>query len=155
MATGVMHLAFLQILLGALVAGIDAGRNYTDWPLMAGGLLPPDPLSIEPLWRNVFENDGLVQFMHRVAGYLLLILGIAAWMVGRRSVHRSTRRAFGDVAALSLVQVALGIVTVMNSAPWQLAILHQATAVALWVAILRARFLAGYPSADPVRGNVR
>jgi cytochrome c oxidase assembly protein subunit 15 len=155
MATGVLHLAFLQILLGALVAGIDAGRNYTDWPLMAGGILPPGPLAIEPVWRNFFENDGLVQFMHRVAGYLLLILGLAAWMVGRRSVHRSTRRAFGDVAALILVQVALGIVTVMNSAPWQLAILHQATAVALWVAILRARFLAGYPRAESVRGSMR
>ncbi len=155
MATAVMHLAFVQILLGALVAGIDAGRNYTDWPLMAGGLLPPGPLALEPVWRNFFENDGLVQFMHRLAGYLLLILGLAAWMVGRRSVHRATRRAFGDVAALMLVQVALGVVTVMNSAPWQLAILHQATAVALWVAILRARFLAGYPETESVRGTVR
>ncbi|MEE4118257.1 MAG: heme A synthase [Paracoccaceae bacterium] len=155
MATGVMHLTFVQILLGALVAGIDAGRNYTDWPLMAGGLLPPGPLALEPVWRNFFENDGLVQFMHRIAGYLLLILGLAAWMVGRRSVHRATRRAFGDVAALMLVQVALGVVTVMNSAPWQVAILHQATAVALWVAILRARFLAGYPMAESVRGTAR
>ncbi|RDC71714.1 heme A synthase [Rhodovulum sp. 12E13] len=154
-ATGVMHLAFLQILLGALVAGIDAGRNYTDWPLMAGGILPPGPLALEPVWRNFFENDGLVQFMHRIAGYLLLILGLAAWAVGRRSVHRATRRAFGDVAALMLVQVVLGIVTVMNSAPWQLAILHQVTAVALWVAILRARFLAGYPWAESVRSGAR
>jgi cytochrome c oxidase assembly protein subunit 15 len=118
-------------------------------------VLPPDPLGIEPVWRNFFENDGLVQFMHRVAGYLLLILGLAAWAVGRRSVHRATRRAFGDVAALMLVQVVLGIVTVMNSAPWQLAILHQLTAVALWVAILRARFLAGYPRAESVRESVR
>lgn len=46
--------AFVQILLGALVAGLDAGRNYTDWPLMAGGLLPPDMWQIEPLWRNFF-----------------------------------------------------------------------------------------------------
>jgi cytochrome c oxidase assembly protein subunit 15 len=38
----VLHLSFLQILIGALVAGIDAGRNYPDWPLMAGGFLPPD-----------------------------------------------------------------------------------------------------------------
>jgi cytochrome c oxidase assembly protein subunit 15 len=155
LATGVMHLAFLQILLGALVAGIDAGRGYTDWPLMAGGLLPPDPLGIEPVWRNFFENDGLVQFLHRVAGYVLFVFGIGAWLAGRRSVHRATRRAFGDMAALMAVQVALGIVTVMNSAPWQLAILHQATAVALWVAILRARFLAGYPRAESVRGGVR
>ncbi len=153
MATGVMHLAFLQILLGALVAGIDAGRNYTDWPLMAGGILPPDPLGIDPVWRNFFENDGLVQFLHRIAGYLLLGLGVGAWIVGRRSVHRATRRAFGDMTALLAVQVVLGIATVMNSAPWQLAILHQLTAVALWVAILRARFLAGYPKAESVRGT--
>ncbi len=76
MSTGVMHLAFVQILLGALVAGIDAGRGYTDWPLMAGGLLPPGIFEIEPLWRNFFENDGLVQFMHRVVFilYFLLVL---------------------------------------------------------------------------------
>ncbi len=45
--TVLMHFAFLQILLGALVAGIDAGRNYPDWPLMAGGFLPPDPLGAD------------------------------------------------------------------------------------------------------------
>ena len=44
MATGLLHLAFLQILIGALVAGIDAGRNYIDWPLMAGGFFPPEKL---------------------------------------------------------------------------------------------------------------
>ena len=153
MGTGVMHLAFVQILLGALVAGIDAGRNYTDWPLMAGGILPPGVLEIEPLWRNFFENDGLVQFMHRVAGYVLAIFALIAWLAGRRSVHRATRRAFGDMMALVAVQIVLGVVTVMNSAPWQLAILHQATAVALWVAILRARFLAGYPRTESLRGR--
>ena len=41
LSTGLLHLTFLQILVGALVAGIDAGRNYVDWPLMAGGFLPP------------------------------------------------------------------------------------------------------------------
>jgi heme a synthase len=50
--------AFLQILLGALVAGIDAGRGYTDWPLMAGGIFPPGHWELQPVWRNFFENDG-------------------------------------------------------------------------------------------------
>jgi cytochrome c oxidase assembly protein subunit 15 len=152
LSTGAMHLAFLQILLGALVAGIDAGRGFTDWPLMAGGVLPPDPFWIEPIWRNFFENAGLVQFIHRVAGYLLLGFGLYLWTMGRRSGQRRTQAAFNMMAAILVLQVVLGIVTVMNSAPLWLALLHQLGAVALWVAILRARFLAQYPIATSVRG---
>lgn len=152
LATGMMHLAFVQILLGALVAGIDAGRGFTDWPLMAGGLLPPDPFWIEPLWRNFFENAGLVQFIHRVAGYLLLGFGLFVWARGRRSGQRRTEAAFNMMAAILLLQFVLGVVTVMNAAPLWLALLHQIGAVALWVAILRARFLARYPIATSVRG---
>ncbi len=152
LSTGAMHLAFVQILLGALVAGIDAGRGFTDWPLMAGGILPPDPFWIEPLWRNFFENAGLVQFIHRVVGYLLLGFGLFVWARGRSSGQRRTQAAFNMMAAILVLQVVLGVVTVMNSAPLWLALLHQLGAVALWVAILRARFLAQYPIATSVRG---
>ncbi len=155
LATGLMHFAFLQILLGALVAGIDAGRNYIDWPLMAGQVIPPDPFQIEPWWRNFFENDGLVQFIHRVAGYLLFVVGLIAWRRGRRSPHAVTRRAFDLVAAAMVLQVVLGIVTVMNSAPWEVAIVHQLGAVALWTLILRGRFLAQYPLSQSLRGSAR
>lgn len=153
MSTGLLHLSFVQILLGALVAGIDAGRSYTDWPLMAGGLLPPELFYIEPLWRNFFENEGLVQFMHRVTGYLLFLFAIGVWFAGRRSAHSATRRAFGLVMVLMVAQIVLGVFTVLNAAPWHLAILHQFTAVVLWVAILRARLLAGYPRVDSIRGH--
>jgi cytochrome c oxidase assembly protein subunit 15 len=152
LSTGVMHVAFLQILLGALVAGIDAGRGFTDWPLMAGGFLPPEPFWIEPLWRNFFENAGLVQFVHRMVGYLLLGFGLFVWSRGRRSGQRRTQAAFNMMAAMLVVQVGLGIVTVMHSAPLALAILHQLGAVALWVMVLRARFLSQYPIATSVRG---
>jgi cytochrome c oxidase assembly protein subunit 15 len=143
--------AFVQILLGALVAGIDAGRNYTDWPLMAGGLLPPDPFQIEPLWRNFFENDGLVQFVHRVSGYVLLIVGALTWTRSRRSAYDATRRALDWVLVVLFGQIVIGIVTVMYSAPWPLAIVHQATAVLLWVLILRGRHLAQYPLSQSIR----
>ena len=155
MGTGLMHFAFLQILIGALVAGIDAGRNYTDWPLMAGGFFPPFPFEIEPLWRNFFENDGLVQFMHRMAGYLLAIFGVVVWLRARRSPHGKTRFAFNAVLAMMALQVVLGVVTVLYSAQLHIAITHQLGAVVLWVLILRARFIAGYPTADSIRGSVR
>ena len=152
LSTGLMHFAFLQILLGALVAGIDAGRSYTDWPLMGGQVIPPNPFMIEPLWKNFFENPGLVQFIHRVSGYLLLAFGIVVWLRGRKSAHEATRGAFNLVFATLLAQIVLGIVTVMTAAPWEIAILHQVLAVILWVLILRARYLSAYPVVTSILG---
>ena len=151
MSTGLLHITFVQILLGALVAGIDAGRNYTDWPLMAGGILPPDLFALEPWWRNFFEDDGLVQFMHRVWGYLLAIFAVVVWRRSRTSGNTQTRFAFNTVLAMTAVQMLIGIVTVMYSAPWQIAILHQLGAVVLWTLVLRARFLSLYPLSQSVR----
>lgn len=152
MSTGMMHFAFLQILLGALVAGIDAGRTYTDWPLMAGGFFPPDMFSLSPWWRNFFEEPGLVQLMHRLSGYGLFIYGLALWRVSRGNGNVATKRSFDWMAVLLFGQLVLGIGTVLYAAPVGLAIAHQALAVLLWVSILNARFNARYPAAQSVRG---
>ena len=152
LSTGWLHFAFLQILIGALVAGIDAGRTFTDWPLMAGGFLPVDFWMPELGLRNFFENPGMVQFIHRMTGYLLLIFGIVVWLRGRRSAHALTRGAFNFAFLALCLQVVLGIMTVLYVAPWQLAIAHQLLAVILWVLILRARFLSQYPVIRSVRG---
>ncbi len=151
LSTGLMHFAFLQILIGALVAGIDAGRSYTDWPLMGGQVFPASALVLDPWWRNLFESPGLVQFIHRIAGYLLLVFGIIVWLRGRKSAHATTRFAFNAVMAVLSLQIVLGIVTVLYGAPWQVAILHQLLAVALWVLIQRARYLSAYPVATSLR----
>jgi heme a synthase len=153
MSTGLLHLAFLQMLIGALVAGIDAGRSYTDWPLMAGQFLPPDPMMLEPAWRNLFENPGTVQFIHRIIGYLLVAFGVVVWLRGRKSAHVATRFAYNAMFVTLLAQLALGIFTVLYGAPWQVAIVHQLMAVALFVAILRARFQAAYPRATSLKGT--
>ncbi len=147
-----LGLAFAQILLGALVAGIDAGRGYTDWPLMAGQFFPPDAFDLTPLWRNFFEDDGLVQFVHRMWGYLVFAFGLFVWWRSRASGNLVTRRAFDWMAVMLFGQIVLGIITVMNSAPVDLALTHQFGAVILWVLILRARFLAAYPVAQSIKG---
>lgn len=152
-ATGVLHLAFVQILLGALVAGIDAGRGFTDWPLMGGQFLPPDPFAITPLWRNFFEDPGLVQFIHRMVGYAVLVLAVVAAVLARRSAHGVTRTAFAWMAAMLFVQVGLGIVTLLHGAPLPLGLAHQLGAVAAFTFILRARFLARYPVVQSIRGT--
>jgi cytochrome c oxidase assembly protein subunit 15 len=153
LAAVMLGLTALQVLVGALVAGIDAGRNYVDWPLMAGGLTPPGMWELAPWWRNLFENDGTVQFFHRVAGYAVLILALVLWRAGARSGNAATRGAFAAVLVVTGLQTLLGIVTVMTSAPWWWAILHQFTAVVLVVAILRARHRALFPLPQTVRGR--
>ena len=152
LGTVLLVLAFVQILLGALVAGLGAGRAYADWPLMHGVFFPPEALDLEPIWRNLTENTAMVQFAHRIAGYALLLVGALAWVLAGSSEHRDTRRAHDLMMLVLAAQVALGIATVMTGAPWQLAVAHQVTGVVLWTLILRARFLARYPM---VRSSIR
>ena len=151
LSTGLLHTAFIQIILGALVAGIDAGRSYTDWPLMDGQIIPPKPFMLDPLWTNFFENPGLVQFIHRVWGYLFVIFAVVVWTRGRASAHAGTQFAFNAVMAGVLVQLALGVGTVLYGAPVHIAIVHQVMAVIVWVLILRARFLSHYPVTRSIR----
>ena len=150
-ASFALGLTFAQILLGALVAGIDAGRTFTDWPLMAGGLLPPDIWWSDIGWRNLFENPGLVQFVHRLGAYALVIVAVTLVLRGRASGQKSVKAATHGLAALIVVQAVLGIVTVMTAAPLHWAILHQATAILLWTQAVRTRFLTLHPKPQSVR----
>lgn len=144
-------LVFAQILLGALVAGIDAGRGYIDWPLMNGQFLPSESFDYLPLWTNGFENPALVQFNHRMIGYLVFVFAAFSWWQSRKSALRATKRAFDGVMAVVFAQVALGIATVMYAAPVGLAITHQIGAIVVMVMILRARFATMYPTAQSLR----
>ena len=154
MTTGLMHFAFLQIVLGALVAGIDAGRYFPTWPDMNGQFFPADAFYLPDggaVWQAFFENAGLVQFMHRRAGYLLVIYGVVVWLRARKASQPSTRMAYHLVVLMLLAQMTLGIYTALSAAQVHLAITHQIGAVLLWVLILRARHLAAYPLAGSIR----
>jgi cytochrome c oxidase assembly protein subunit 15 len=143
--------AYLQVIVGALVAGIDAGRTYTDWPLMAGDFFPALAFEYSPAWRNFFESEALVQFNHRTLGYVLFLLGMYIWWRSRAAANRAVKQAFDWVAVMMFGQMVLGIGTVLYAAPWHLAIVHQLGAVALICLILRARFQSMYPPAQSVR----
>ncbi|MDO5613235.1 MAG: COX15/CtaA family protein [Paracoccus sp. (in: a-proteobacteria)] len=154
-ATGLMHLTFVQILIGALVAGIDAGRSYTGWPTMGGEWIPAAIWDSALGWRNLFENPATVQFTHRIVGYLLAIMAVVVWLRARRSPHPVTRGAFGVMLVMVAVQIGLGILNVIHASPLGLALIHQIGAVALFVLILRARHHARYPFETSVRGTIR
>ncbi|MEM5494161.1 COX15/CtaA family protein [Hoeflea sp. AS16] len=123
-------LVLVQIYLGGLVAGLDAGLASSTWPLMNGALVPEGLLEITPAWRNFFENELTVQFVHRLGGYLLFALAlwhmVASIRRGRGSTH--CRRAvvlFGMIT----IQALIGIVVILTQVPVGWALLHQGWAV--------------------------
>jgi heme a synthase len=123
-------LVLLQIGLGGLVAGLDAGMGYTTWPKMDGQWIPKGLDVMEPKWKNVFENALTVQFVHRVSAYLLLAL---AALHAFLSFRLSAMILFYGV----LAQGILGIMTLMLKVPMPLALTHQGIAfvvlaVAVW-----------------------
>jgi len=125
-ASWLIGLVYLQVLLGALVAGADAGLVYNDWPLMNGGLLPDDYVG-GSLWATLAHSQGAVQLHHRIVAYLLtlvaLSLGVAAWR--SRYLARESKLLGVGVAAAVLLQAGLGITTLMLRAPVALSIAHQ------------------------------
>lgn len=138
-------LVFLQILSGALVAGLDAGRGYVDWPLMQGAFFPEDGLDLQPIWLNIFENPGLAQFDHRIIAYVILVVAIAFVWRSSRVAHAKVRAWGRRVGVLVLAQVVLGIITVMHAAPLHLALVHQGLALILVGALVHARYEIAYP----------
>lgn len=155
MTTGLMHLAFVQILIGALVAGLDAGRMYVGWPTMGGEWIPEAIWDPVLGWRNLFENPALVQFVHRMVGYLLTVFAVVVWLRARRSPHPVTRGAYTAMLAMVAMQVVLGIMNVIHASPLSLALIHQVGAVILFALIIRARYNARYPYETSVRGTIR
>ena len=145
-----LGLLFLQIILGALMAGLDAGTAFPTWPLMNGEVLPSESFVLAPFLANFIENPALVHFNHRMVGYVLVAFAVAAWWKGRSSPRSATRRAFAGVAALAVGLAVVGIFTAIYSAPIMLAAIHQAGALLLYLIVVRTCFICRYPQSSVV-----
>ena len=120
-------LVYVQMLLGALVAGLHAGLIYNTWPDMNGRVMPEDPFFAAPWWINFFENPGLAQFDHRIGAYIEA--GAAAWIYLRGiKLTGWAKKTAKLVAAITVFQIGLGIITLLMVAPEELAAAHQVTA---------------------------
>jgi len=126
-AAWLIGLIYLQILLGALVAGNDAGLVYNDWPLMNGALVPDDYGSGSGLWATLAHVQGAVQLHHRIVAYVLTIaavgLGVAAWR--SRYLSQDAKLLGVAVAGAVVLQAGLGVATLMMHAPVGMSIVHQ------------------------------
>ncbi len=125
-------LVLIQIYLGGLVAGLDAGLSYNTWPLMDGSLIPGDLFVMEPAWRNLFENPKTVQFVHRLGAYIVLAAALWHMLAVRRALPGTThaRRAL-VLFHIVLLQAVVGIVTLLTQVHLHAALMHQGLALVL------------------------
>ena len=140
---GLLVLAvFVQIYLGALVAGLDAGFTYNTWPLMDGRIVPADLFIVEPAWRNVFENPKTVQFDHRMFGYALWLFALIHMVrtLGREGAGAPHANRAIVLFGLVTLQAGFGITALVLQVPIEWGLIHQATAlVALIFAVAHWR----------------
>lgn len=137
-ALALMGLIFLQILLGALVAGNHAGLVYNDWPLMNGALVPDDYAG-PTLWATIAHSQGAVQLHHRIVAYVLTLIAIGLAVAAQRSRYlpAASKGLALAVGGAVILQAAVGIATLMAGTPIWLGMLHQVMA-ALTLAVATA-----------------
>jgi len=141
--SGLIALAAVTILFGGFVAGLDGGFFYNTFPTMNGRLLPEEFLTTRPAWLDPFENPATAQLVHRWLAIGLLAAVAAVWLGERRAgLPPEPRRALHLMAAMALVQVALGIATLLLVVPIPLAAAHQAGAVILLSLLIWTRHAA-------------
>ena len=129
-APWVVFAVLLQIFLGALVAGLDAGLAFNEWPTMDGAFIPADLWIQTPFWINAFENPKTVQFIHRMSAYALLALVFIQMVVGMKSASGEThKRRTILLLVLTLAQAAVGVVTLLLQVPLDWGLYHQGGAL--------------------------
>ncbi len=151
-AKALLALVFLQIFAGGVVAGLRAGLVANTWPLMDGVFVPPADVlwNLSPLWVNFVNNPITAQFAHRIIAYVILALALAHLFDAMMNMEGRAQTGAGIVLGHVLMQIALGIATlVLVTPPYDgtphllLALAHQAIGMALLAVVtLQARRLS-------------
>jgi cytochrome c oxidase assembly protein subunit 15 len=136
----VTALVFFMALSGGFVAGTKAGYAFNTFPLMNGRFVPEGIFGMAPWWVNLFENIATVQFSHRLVAYLLLLAIPAFWWWARRfELPSRAQWLLHGLLAMLVVQVGLGIATLIYIVPVPLGAAHQAGALLLFTFAIAVR----------------
>jgi cytochrome c oxidase assembly protein subunit 15 len=127
----------VTVISGGFVAGLKAGKIYNTFPMMGEYWAPPGMFALEPWWRNFFDNMATVQFAHRILAITTFILIIAYWIyVGKTELPTRLAKGVNALLHTAVLQVALGITTLLLVVPVALAVIHQAVAMLLFTVAL-------------------
>jgi cytochrome c oxidase assembly protein subunit 15 len=130
-----------QITLGAFVAGLNAGRMFTTWPLVQGSWVPPGLAEMAPIWSNAVDNPVTVQFLHRWLAVAVLVAALAV----AYTLHRRGATAYAvSLEVVVVIQFVLGVLTLLHAVPVALGVAHQMGGVLLLVvAVFAAHWSMG------------
>jgi cytochrome c oxidase assembly protein subunit 15 len=136
-STGLIVLVMLTMTSGGLVAGLKAGLIYNTFPLMGDNLIAPGVYALHPWYMAMFEDAVTAQFNHRLLAITTLTLIVLFWLRSRTPLlSGSTRLALHLMLAMAVLQVTLGISTLLLRVPVQLAAAHQAGAMLLLTTVI-------------------
>lgn len=122
-----LALICVQILIGGFVAGLNAGFVFNDWPFMAGQFVPDELLYMQPWYVNFLENPAAVQFTHRMVAYVIAGVSVLLYLISRgQNIKIAVRAAISLLLIAIIVQIFIGILTLLYVVPVSLGALHQA-----------------------------
>jgi len=134
---GVVVLVCVTIISGGFVAGLKAGKIYNTFPMMGDYWLPPGLVVLEPFWRNFFDNMTTVQFDHRWLAITTFVVILIYWLKARKAdLPNRARPAINALLHTAVLQVALGVSTLLLAVPVVLGASHQAVAMLLFTVAL-------------------
>ncbi len=128
---GFLSLMYFQIIIGAFVSGMDAGLIYNSWPLMGNSYFPDDNKIINLFSLKAFSDASLVQFLHRKLAYLILLFYIFILFKIYSNKLKNSYTAIKIVGIFLLIQIILGILTLINGAQIFIASMHQISSIFL------------------------
>ena len=132
-----LALVSVTVVSGGFVAGLKAGKIYNTFPTMGGDWVPQGLMALEPAWRNFFDNPVTAQFDHRLLALTTFVLIVVYWFRSRAAgLPERARRAGNALLHTAILQVALGIATLLLAVPVLLGAAHQAVAMLLFTVTL-------------------
>ena len=137
-------LLFIQLIIGAFVSGMDAGKLYNTWPLMGSSYFPDDSKYIEFLNINFFDNPSIVQFLHRNLAYLIVIIYIYLLILVFRDTNKIFRKPIIIIGISIFLQVILGVVTLLSGVKIIYASLHQINSILVILSSLYFLYISKY-----------
>ncbi|WP_440697442.1 COX15/CtaA family protein [Candidatus Pelagibacter sp. HIMB1709] len=139
-----LFLLFLQIIIGAFVSGMDAGKIYNTWPLMGVNYFPDDSSFKEFLNLKVFDNPSIVQFIHRNLAYIIFVIYA---LILFKIINSGNKNLFKPIAIIGfslLLQIILGVITILSGVKMLFASLHQINSILVILSTLYLVFSSQY-----------
>ena len=139
-----LFLLYLQLVIGAFVSGMDAGKIYNTWPLMGESYFPDDSRFVEFFNISLFDNPSIVQFIHRNLAYLICFIYLYILYEVFKNGNSRLKFPIFIIGGTLLFQIFLGILTILSGVKIFYASLHQINSILIIISTLYFLYITKY-----------